>query len=79
MFETKAVLGGALLGQKKYAEAEPLLRAGYEGLKEREARVPAASHPRLRDALDWLIELADAQKDMEAAAKWRAERAAKAP
>lgn len=27
----------SLLGQKKYAEGEPLLLAGYEGLKHRQA------------------------------------------
>jgi tetratricopeptide (TPR) repeat protein len=35
-FNTRSHLGGALLGQKKYAEAEPLLRQGYEGMKARE-------------------------------------------
>jgi hypothetical protein len=34
---TKSLLGGALLGQKKYADAEPLLLAGYEGMKQRYA------------------------------------------
>lgn len=28
-FVTKSLLGGALLGQKKFAESEPLLLAGY--------------------------------------------------
>src|SRR5262249_47106418 len=42
-FETRALLGGALLAQKKYARAEPLLRAGYQGLKKRAAKVPPAS------------------------------------
>ncbi len=32
-FSTKSMLGGALLGQKKYADAGPLLLAGYEGMK----------------------------------------------
>ena len=39
-FNTKSLLGGALLGQKKFAEAEPLLLAGYEGLKLREKTIP---------------------------------------
>jgi hypothetical protein len=39
-FNTKSLLGGALLGQKKYADAEPLLLAGYEGLKQREKTIP---------------------------------------
>ena len=40
-FATKSMLGGAFLGQKKYTEAEPLLLAGYEGMKQREATIPA--------------------------------------
>ena len=35
-FNTQSLLGGALLGQKKYAEAEPLLLAGYAGMKRRQ-------------------------------------------
>ena len=36
----RSMLGGALLGQKKYAEAEPLLLAGYEGMKARADKIP---------------------------------------
>src|SRR5262249_6457671 len=60
-FNTKSRLGGALLGQKKYTEAEPLLRAGYEGMKLRADKSPAqrtATH--LAATIDWLIELAEA-------------------
>src|SRR5205807_2365895 len=32
-FNTKSMLGGALLGQKKYPEADPLLLQGYDGMK----------------------------------------------
>src|SRR5262245_30651291 len=32
-FNTRSLLGGALLGRKGYAEAEPLLLAGYRGLE----------------------------------------------
>src|SRR5690242_14901580 len=32
-FNTKSLLGGALLGQKKYADAETLLLKGFEGMK----------------------------------------------
>jgi eukaryotic-like serine/threonine-protein kinase len=34
-FNTRSLLGGAILGQKSYADAEPLLLAGYEGMKRR--------------------------------------------
>ncbi len=40
-FETRSLLGGGLLGQKKYAEAEPLLLQSYEGMKAREPKIPA--------------------------------------
>jgi hypothetical protein len=40
LFNTKSMLGGALAGQKKFQEAEPLLVEGYSGLKEREAKIP---------------------------------------
>jgi tetratricopeptide (TPR) repeat protein len=39
-FDALSLIGGALAGQKKFAEAEPLLIQGYVGLKEREARTP---------------------------------------
>lgn len=43
-FDSKSLLGGALLGQKKVADAEPLLLAGYEGMKKREnATAPRAA------------------------------------
>ena len=39
-FNARSMLGGSLLGQKKYAEAEPLLLSGYEGMKQREEQHP---------------------------------------
>ena len=74
-FETKALLGGALLLEKKYSDAEPFLKAGYEGMRQRFAEMPPRDRPRVRETLDRLIELAEALADNEAAAKWRAERA----
>ena len=44
LYCTKSLLGGSLLGQKNYADAEPLLLAGYEGMKEREAAVTSRAH-----------------------------------
>jgi hypothetical protein len=76
-FNTQSLLGGALLGQKKYAEAEPLLVKGYEGLKTREKTIPKHSGGELRipEALDRLIELYSAINKPVEAKKWRAERA----
>jgi tetratricopeptide (TPR) repeat protein len=39
-FNSKSLLGSALLRQGRYAEAEPLLAAGYEGLKARRDTIP---------------------------------------
>ena len=54
-FNTKSMLGGALLGQKKYVEAEPLLLAGYEGMKQRAKTIPPQASPRIPEALDRLM------------------------
>ena len=60
---------GILLGQKTYAEAEPLLLAGYEGMKAREAKVPK---PRLTQAGERIVKLYEAWGQPEKAAEWRA-------
>jgi serine/threonine protein kinase/tetratricopeptide (TPR) repeat protein len=74
-FNTKSLLGGALLGQKKYAEAEPLLLAGYEGMKQREKTIPPQVASRIVEALDRLIELYTATNKPEEVKKRQAERA----
>ena len=54
------LLGEALLEQKKYAEAEPLLLSGYEGMKQREDAIPPQDKPRLTRALERLVKLYEA-------------------
>ena len=39
----RSLLGASLLGQKKFAEAEPFLLESYEGMKSREPKIPRAS------------------------------------
>jgi tetratricopeptide (TPR) repeat protein len=70
-FNTKSMLGGSLLGQKNYAEAEPLLLSGYEGMKQREAKIPPDGKIRLKEALDRLVQLYDAWGKPEKATEWR--------
>ncbi len=74
-FNTKSLLGGALLGQKKYAAAEPLMRGGFEGMKQRADKITALNKDRLDQALDRLIELAEATGKVEDAKIWRHEKA----
>ena len=56
-FNTRSMLGEALNGRKRYADAEPLLRQGYEGMKAREGAIPPQGTTCLPEALDRLIEL----------------------
>ena len=67
------MLGGALLGQKKFTEAEPLLRKGYEGMKQRAANVPPPGKRRLTEAAERLVALFEATGNQEEAARWRRE------
>jgi hypothetical protein len=70
-FNTRSLLGEALLGQKKYAEAEPLLLAGYEGMKQREEKIPPQSNVCLRQAAERLVRLYDAWDKKDEADRWR--------
>jgi hypothetical protein len=71
-FSSRSMLGGSLLGQKKYIEAEPLIVSGYEGLKDREARIPPPWKPRLTEAAERLVKLYEDWGKPEKAAEWRA-------
>src|SRR5262249_33927355 len=60
-FNAQSLVGGSLLGQKKYADAEPLLVQGYEGLKQRAAYIPPIARKLLlTEALERLVQLYDA-------------------
>jgi tetratricopeptide (TPR) repeat protein len=73
-FSARSVLGAALLGQKKYAAAEPLLLKGYAGLKQRQHNIDVAFRTlRLTQALDRLVRLYDAWGKKDEAARWRKE------
>jgi len=72
-FNTRSLLGGALCGQREFADAEPLLLAGYEGMKEREATIPEQALIRLPEALERLVQFYEVTDKPEEAAKWRQE------
>jgi hypothetical protein len=71
-FFAMSLLGHALLDQGRYMEAEPLLVAGYEGMKAREARIPAVSKPHLRDAAVQVVRLYKAWGNPGRARSWAA-------
>ena len=67
----RSLVGGALSGQKRYADAEPLLIAGYEEMKRREASIPATSVFRMREAGERIVALYEAWGKPEKASEWR--------
>jgi hypothetical protein len=69
---TQSLLGASLLGQKNYAEAETLLLAGYEGLKQRVETTSPLDRYRLTEAVERLVELYEATGKKDKAAEWRA-------
>ncbi len=74
VFNSRSLLGEALLGQHKLAQAAPLLLAGYNGLKERESRIPRELRFQvMSDALSRMIRLYEATGNPDEAAKWRRE------
>jgi eukaryotic-like serine/threonine-protein kinase len=84
-FNTKSMLGEALLSQKKPADAEPLLVQGYDGMKQRQAKIPPQFRAvRQKEALERLVALYVATGKKDEAARFRKEldaltKAAKAP
>jgi tetratricopeptide (TPR) repeat protein len=72
-FNTLSTLGGVLLKQKNYADAEPMLLAGYQGMKERVESIPAAGSERIPQALQRLIELYSALEQPAEVERWKAE------
>jgi hypothetical protein len=70
----KSLLGASLLGRKKYAEAEPLLLQGYEGLRpqpeNREDTTPLARRYEA-EAMARLVQLYEETSKPNKAAEWR--------
>lgn len=65
-------IGETLTGQRRFDEAEPLLKEGYDELVRRQADLPAASRPRLLSAAAGrLASLYEAWDKPDEAAKWR--------
>jgi tetratricopeptide (TPR) repeat protein len=71
-FHTMSQLGAALAGQKKYAEAEPLIIQGFEGMKARETKIPAANRYHLREAAERVVRLYEVWGKPDEASIWKA-------
>jgi serine/threonine protein kinase len=72
-YNARSLLGAALLGQGKLTEAEPFLREGYEGMKQRAASIPKDHRIWLGESLQLLVRLYTAWSKPGEAGKWRRE------
>jgi serine/threonine protein kinase len=70
-FSVLSMLGGALAGQRRFGEAEPLLLRGYEGMKQREAKIPTGQKNVLAEAADRIARLYEETGRAEQARAWR--------
>jgi hypothetical protein len=66
-----SLVGGALLGQRRYAEAEPFLVQGYEGIKQREALMNAGFQHWLTQAGERVVRFYEATNQPEKVREWR--------
>jgi eukaryotic-like serine/threonine-protein kinase len=70
-FFAESLLGASLAGQRKYAEAEPLLLEGYAGMAARKDRIAVPDWYHLDRAREWLAQLYQASGEPAKAAAWR--------
>ena len=70
-FRAMSLLGSSIAGQKKYAEAEPLLLQGYQGMSSRKQQMGVPYWYHLERAQEWLVQLYQAWGKPEKAVAWR--------
>jgi hypothetical protein len=61
----------SVAGQKKYAEAEPLLLEGYQGMVVRKDKMEIGDRYHLDRAREWIVQLYQAWGKPEKAAEWK--------
>jgi len=71
MYRAESLLGATLAGQKKYAEAEPLLLEGYTGMLARKDLIASPDRYHLNLAHEWLVRLYQAWGKPDKAAGWK--------
>ena len=69
-YRAASLLGASLAGEKKYAEAEPLLLEGYQGMLARKDRIDVPDRYHLDRAREWIIQLYQAWGKPTKAAEW---------
>jgi hypothetical protein len=71
-FNARSLLGGSLLGQGKYDEAEPLIVTGYEGMKALVQKTHPHWKPWLTEAALRVVRLYEAWGKPGEATEWKA-------
>jgi hypothetical protein len=64
------MLGASLGGQRKYAEAEPLLLSGYGGMILKESTISPAERSNIAEAGDRIVKLYQNWDKPDVAAEW---------
>jgi hypothetical protein len=70
-YRCESVLGETLAAQRKYAEAEPLLISGYQGLLQRKSKISSDSLVNLENAGQWLVAFYRETNRPAKAAEWQ--------
>jgi hypothetical protein len=70
-WNTRSLLGASLLAQKKYTESEPLLTSAYEGIKDRQSKIPAPFRHNVAQAGVRIVQLYDQWGKKDRADHWR--------
>ena len=73
-YNCQSILGAALLGQKRYEEAEPVLLSAYEGMMTKQSMVSRSYplRPKLHEeAAQRIVQLYEGWGKPEEAAKWQ--------
>jgi lipopolysaccharide biosynthesis regulator YciM/predicted Ser/Thr protein kinase len=70
-FRVASLLGASLAGEKKYAEAEPLLLEGLKGMLARKERIPVPYQYNLTLARQWVVQFYADRGKPEKAAEWK--------
>jgi hypothetical protein len=70
-FAAESDVGASLMGQQKFAEAEPLLLRGYQEMKKRQDKIAPRSIYRFVNVLQRIVGLYERWGKPDEAAKWR--------
>jgi non-specific serine/threonine protein kinase/serine/threonine-protein kinase len=70
-YNTESLLGASLVGQRRLAEAEPLLLSGVNGLLRLRDTIPIPNLHNLERAGQWVVRLYEDWRKPDKAAEWR--------